>query len=71
MSGSKPVAPDHTRFAAGHPWWLMLVLWLGASTASALDSSKALTQYVMTTWQAEQGLPQNTVTSVEIGRAHV
>lgn len=64
MSGSKPVAPDHTRFAAGHPWWLMLVLWLGASSASALDSSKALTQYVMTTWQAEQGLPQNTVTSI-------
>ncbi len=31
---------------------------------SALDSSKAVTQYSIKSWQAQEGLPQNTVTSM-------
>ena len=31
---------------------------------SALDARKAITQYTMDTWQAENGLPQNSVMSI-------
>ncbi len=33
-------------------------------TLSALDPRKAITQYTMDTWQAENGLPQNSVMSI-------
>ena len=35
-----------------------------ALTLSALDPRKAITQYTMDTWQAENGLPQNSVMSI-------
>ncbi len=41
---------------------LLLVAWSPA--APALDPRKGLTQYVHDSWQAEQGLPQNSVTAI-------
>jgi diguanylate cyclase (GGDEF)-like protein len=39
-------------------------LFVFVSTLSALDPRKAVTQYTMDTWQAENGLPQNSVMSI-------
>lgn len=41
-----------------------MLLALAPYAAMALDPSKQLTQYVLTNWQAEQGLPQDTVLSI-------
>jgi len=41
------------------------LLLAGAPPLLALDPRRALTQYALTAWQAEQGLPQNTVQAVE------
>lgn len=35
-----------------------------ASTTHALDPTKAITQYTLTSWQVEEGLPQNTVRAI-------
>lgn len=43
---------------------VLLLLTLVPCAALALDSSRRLSQYVLTNWQAEQGLPQNTVLSI-------
>ncbi|HTV03655.1 MAG TPA: two-component regulator propeller domain-containing protein, partial [Luteitalea sp.] len=41
-----------------------LVLSLCAAPATALDPSRALSQYVLRSWTSDDGLPQNTVTDI-------
>ncbi|WP_158886343.1 sensor histidine kinase [Rhodanobacter sp. L36] len=53
-------SPAHLgRLAVG-----LLCLLLPLQSAIALDSRKAITQYVHSTWQIEDGLPQNGVTRI-------
>ena len=42
--------------------WLVVALW--PISAPALDPSKALTQYILDRWEAEDGLPQNSVMGI-------
>ena len=43
---------------------LFLVLALHSTTAAAFDPRKLITQYVLDTWNVEDGLPINTVVAV-------
>lgn len=41
-----------------------LILFVTSAPASALDPSKAITQYLQDIWQTKDGLPQNTITAI-------
>ena len=43
---------------------LLLAAALAATPALALDPARAITQYGLDVWQAEQGLPNNTVRKI-------
>jgi ligand-binding sensor domain-containing protein/signal transduction histidine kinase len=43
---------------------LLLLLFLGGSSALALDPGKKITQFGHEVWQQEQGLPQNTILAI-------
>jgi ligand-binding sensor domain-containing protein/signal transduction histidine kinase len=43
---------------------ILLLLVLTAGTATALNPTKRITQYVFETWQIDDGLPVNTVTAI-------
>jgi ligand-binding sensor domain-containing protein/HPt (histidine-containing phosphotransfer) domain-containing protein len=53
-------------FRISPPGLAVLWLWLaaGSGPAFALDPRKAVTQYVHTVWQVEQGLPANSVNAI-------
>src|SRR2546422_6041487 len=55
------------RGGLAHPGWTagLLIFCLGiASPAHALDPHRLITQYVLDTWYAKDGLPQNSVHSI-------
>ena len=43
---------------------ILAALLLGASSATALDPHRLLTQYTQSTWRVEDGLPQNNVHAI-------
>src|SRR5947209_6471099 len=45
-------------------WALPLLLSLAPSARASLDPSKAISQFIQQSWQNEQGLPENSVTSI-------
>ncbi len=45
--------------------WMLWIAWFFVSTQGyALDPARLITQYGHDVWQIENGLPQNTVTSI-------